>query len=168
MVRHLTGMICSLLLVNSCFADQQSAGDSVKQFLQSWSNDKTARYVAAFRDLNSDGVPEAIVYLVGSQWCGSGGCNMLVLSQDGNSWRIVSNITITQPPIMMLSASSNGWHNIGVWVQGGGIQHGYESELSFDGKAYPRNPTVAPSKRLAGKVAGEGVITSTKEALPIW
>ncbi len=82
MVRYITGMICSLLLMNSSFADtQQPAGESLKQFLQSWSNDKTTRYVAAFRDLNSDGVHEAIVYLVGSSWCGSGGCNTLVLAQ---------------------------------------------------------------------------------------
>ncbi|MEQ1742269.1 MAG: hypothetical protein ABL869_07220 [Candidatus Nitrotoga sp.] len=68
----------------------------------------------------------------------------------------------------MLSTSSNGWHSIGVWVQGGGIQHGYEAELSFDGKTYPRNPTVSPSKRLEEKITGEDVITSTKEALPLW
>lgn len=169
MVRYIAGMICSLLLMNSCFADTQlSAGVSLKQFLQSWSNDKTTRYVAVFRDLNSDGVPEAIVYLVGSRWCGSGGCNTLVLTQDGNSWRIISKITITRPPIRMLSTSSNGWHSIGVWVQGGGIQHGYEAELSFDGKTYPRNPTVSPSKRLEEKITGEDVITSTKEALLLW
>lgn len=169
MVRYIAGMICSLLLVNSCFADtQQLTGESLKQFLQSWSNDKTTRYVAAFRDLNSDGVPEAIVYLVGSRWCGSGGCNTLVLTQDGNSWRIVSIITITRPPIRMLSTSSNGWRSIGVWAQGGGIQHGYEAELSFDGKTYPRNPTVSPSKRLGEETTGEDVITSTKEALPLW
>jgi hypothetical protein len=169
MVRYIVGMICSLLLMNSCFADTQlSAGVSLKQFLQSWSNDKTTRYVAVFRDLNSDDVPEAIVYLADSRWCGSGGCNMLVLTQDGNSWRIISNITITRPPIRMLSISSNGWHSIGVWVRGGGIQHGYEAELSFDGKTYSRNPTVSPSKRLEEKITGEDVITSTKEALPLW
>ena len=84
------------------------------------------------------------------------------------SWRIVSNITITRPPIRMLSTSFNGWHSIGVWVQGGGIQHGYEVELSFDSKTYPRNPTVSPSKRLGKETTGEEVITSTKEALPMW
>ncbi|MEQ1742268.1 MAG: hypothetical protein ABL869_07215 [Candidatus Nitrotoga sp.] len=35
MVRYIAGMICSLFLMNSCFADNQlSAGVSLKQFLQ--------------------------------------------------------------------------------------------------------------------------------------
>lgn len=40
------------------------------------------RYALARIDLNGDG-SEAIVYLAGGQWCGSGGCTLLVLSPPG-------------------------------------------------------------------------------------
>jgi hypothetical protein len=142
--------------------------DSLKRFLQTLDGNRTTRYVAAFRDLNGDGIPEAIVYLVGTKWCGSGGCNLLILTQDSSSWRIVTKVTITQPPIRVLRSASNGWRSIGVWVQGGGIRRGYEAELRFDGHTYPRNPTVPPSRRLEGKAAGEVVIPSEQQAVPLY
>jgi hypothetical protein len=145
-------------------------GDSVKRFLQTWDSgkDKTMQYVAAFRDLDGDGKPEAIVYLINSRWCGSGGCSLLILKQDRSSWRIVTNITITRPPIRVLTNISKGWHNIGVWVQGGGIQPGYEAELRFNGKSYPRNPTVSPARQLKEKSAGEVVIPITKGGVSLY
>lgn len=172
----LAAMVFSALLMTTCFAKAQgrpgaapsAAEETLKRFLQSWDNDKRTRYAAAFRDLNGDGIPEAIVYLVGPEWCGSGGCNTLILTQDDGSWRIVANITITQPPIRVLTDTSHGWRSVGVWVQGGGIQPGYEAELRFDGKSYPRNPTVPPARRLTGKPAGEVVIGSARDATPLY
>jgi hypothetical protein len=96
--------------------------ESVRKYLQSRDNDKSTHYSLAFRDLNGDGVPEAIVYLIGKQWCGSGGCNLLVFQKSGASWKLITKMTITNPPIRMIDTKTNGWHNLGVWVQGGGIQ----------------------------------------------
>jgi hypothetical protein len=80
-------VILSALLVVACVARAQEGTDtklssaevSLKAFLQTLDHDKQTRYIAAFRDLNDDGTPEAIVYLIGKRWCGSGGCNTLVL-----------------------------------------------------------------------------------------
>ncbi len=156
-------------MANSTFADiQESDESSLKDYLQTFSSDKNARFVAAFRDLNSDGVNEAIVYLLGNEWCGSGGCNTLILSRDGNTWRIVSNITISRPPILILKGITNRWHDIGVLVQGGGVKTSYEAELSFDGKSYPRNPSVPPAKRMEETTLFDNVIISTKDAKLIW
>jgi hypothetical protein len=168
--------VCSALSVSTCLSRAQQRPDgqppeaekSLKRFLQTFDDDKSTRYVAAFRDLDGDGTPEAIVYLMSNEWCGSGGCNTLILKRDGNSWRIVTNITITQPPIRVLMNTSNGWRSIGVWVQGGGIQPGYEAELQFDGKTYPRNPSTPPARRLAGKIAGEVVVPSTQDGTPLY
>ncbi len=142
---------------------------SLRHFLQSWDkfHDNEARYIAAFRDLDGDGIPEALVYLVGNAWCGSGGCTTLILGQSDNSWKIVTKITVTRLPIRVLSNVSHGWHDIGVWVQGGGILKGYEAELGFNGKTYPGNPTVQPAKRLAESLEGEVVIDSVKDAIPL-
>jgi hypothetical protein len=139
------------------------ATESLKKFLRTLDNDRTARYVLAFRDLNGDGIPEAIVYLTGG-WCGSGGCSTFILTPNGSSWRVVTNIRITRPPIYVLSDMSKGWHSMGVWVQGGGIQPGYEAELRFNGKTYPKNPSVSPALRLETKPVGELVIPSVQDA----
>ena len=141
---------------------------SLKSFLQAKDKDKESRYIAAFRDLNGDGVLEAVVYLVGNDTCGSGGCDALILMRDKDSWRAVTEMTIVQLPIRVLASSSNGWRDLGVWVQGGGIQPGYESELKFDGKSYPENPSTPPAKRARKGAVGEIVIGSIKTAVPLY
>ncbi len=124
--------------------------------------DDTTRYPHAFVDLDGHG-PEVIVYIEGRDWCGSGGCNTLVLAPQGPSYRVVSSITITRPPIRVLAARSHGWHNIAVWVAGGGIRPGYEAELPFNGKTYALNPSVAPARRLAPKAPGQVVLPANAE-----
>ena len=165
-------VFCSGLLVAVSIGNAQQgatapsaeATESLKKFLRTLDDDRTARYTLAFRDLNGDGTPEAIVYLSGSKWCGSGGCNTLILTPHGNSWRIVAKILVTRPPIYVLSDVSKGWHSIGVWAQGGGVQPGYEAELRFNGKTYPVSPFVSPARRLEAKPVGEVVIPSTQDA----
>ena len=116
------------------------------------------RYFDAYYDLNGDGQPEAIVYVAGRAFCGSGGCSLLILAAEGASYRVVTRTTVTRAPIRVLARTSHGWRSIGVWVQGGGIQPGYEAELRFDGKRYPSNPSVAPTRRLPAGVPGETVL----------
>ena len=94
--------------------------------------------------LNDDGVKEVIVHVTCQSLCGTGGCPTLILVPLKSSFRIVSRIGITRPPIRVLESKSNGWHDITVWVQGGGIQPGYEADLPFDGESYAPNPTVPP------------------------
>ena len=172
----LTALLCSVLLIASSLAKAQhkieakpsAREQSLKRFLQSFDNDQTTKYLAVFRDLNSDGKPEALIYLMGKKWCGTGGCKTLILTPDGSSWRIVAKITITRPPIRILRDTSNGWRTITVWVQGGGIQPGYEAELRFDGKTYPSNPSVPPARRLQDKPAGEVVIPASPDAKTLY
>ncbi len=121
-----------------------------------------------FVDLNGDGKDEAIVYLVGREWCGSGGCPTVILASEASSYRVVTELSITQRPIRILSGTSNGWRNLGVWVQGGGIQPGYVAELRFNGKTYPENPTVPPARRLEGKVPGKVVISASQAGTPLY
>lgn len=136
---------------------------SLKRFLQTYLRDRvrrdvrSTRYVSAFVDLRGDGGQDAIVYIMDDQrqwWCGSGGCTTLVLAPQGTSYGVVAYLTITWPPIRVLARESHGWHDIGVWMQGGGIQPGYEADLYFDGKTYLMRdkPTLRPSKRLQKRV----------------
>jgi hypothetical protein len=134
------------------------ANRSLRAFLQTFDGDLKDRFVAALADLNGDGTPEAIVYLTSNDWCGSGGCTMLILVAEGDSWRLLTQVSIARPPIRLLRPVSNSWRNIGVWVQGSGIQPGYEAELRFDGNTYPENPSVPPARPLKGKPQGEILI----------
>jgi hypothetical protein len=143
-----------------------SMEDSLKSALQYFDSTQSTRYIAAFKDLNGDGNLEAIVYLVGEEWCGSGGCTTLILDRKGASWKIITKITVTRPPISILPEAYHGWHSIGVWVQGGGVHPGYEASLRFDGKSYPRNPSIPPASRM-DKPDGVVVISSAEDAKPL-
>ena len=152
----------------------QSPRESLKRFLQDYlkhhgfPDDKTTRFTAASADLNDDGKPELVVYITGQTWCGSGGCNLLILTPRNSTYAVVGDLSITRPPIRMLSKKSNGWHDISVWVQGGGIQPGYEAKLSFDGKLYPSNPSTPPAVHLRTKVAGKVLISGTAKGIAVY
>jgi hypothetical protein len=169
---------CCIFLRADCLAQPKHQPTSraeayLKRFLRDYvgnpgsGDDKTTRYFSAFVDLKDDGTREVVVYLASDGWCGSGGCTTLILAPKDSSYKVITKITITQPPIRVLTSRSNGWHDIGVWVQGGGIQPGYEADLPFDGKSYPRNPSTPPARRLIGKVPGEVVVPVEVEGTPL-
>jgi len=130
--------------------------------------DRAVRYVAGFADLRDDGEKDAIVYLLGRAWCGSGGCTALVLAPTANSYRVITTISITRPPIRVLVAKSNGWHDLAVRVQAGGIETAYEAELPFDGKSYARNPSMPPARRAKRHAEGAVVVPADADGLPLY
>jgi hypothetical protein len=110
-------------------------------------------YKRADADLNGDGRRETVVYATDS--CGSGGCDLFVLSPEGKSYRAVLEASVSQLPIRLLPTSTHGWRDIGVTVSGGGILRPYMARLRFTGRQYPDNPTVPPAiplKRPTGKL----------------
>lgn len=159
-----------------CLAQREppKAGSSVRKFLQNYlgapasDEDKSTRYFAAFADLSGHGKQDVIVYITGRNWCGSGGCTTLILAPNKSSYSVVANFTISRPPIRVLASKSNGWHDISVHVQGGGIQPGYDAQLLFDGKTYPRNPSVPPARPLTEKARGNVVVSTTDEGRQLY
>ena len=97
----------------------------------------------ALADLNDDGVPEVLVYAADPGRCGSGGCVLLVLAQEGAKWAVVAATTVSRLPIYRLATHTNGWSDLGVTIGGGGAPPGV-TRLRFDGARYPQNPTVEP------------------------
>jgi len=167
-----------VLSVVACFAQAKPLPSttreaSVRRFLQEGENSdvgKTTRYFTAFVDLKDDGKQEAIVYPTDSTggWCGSAGCTTLVLVPNNSSYKIVSRIVTTRPPIRVLVTKSNGWHDLSVRVQGGGILRAYEAKLSFNGKSYPFSPSSPRAQRLVGKVAGQVLVPLGAEGTPLY
>ncbi len=164
------------VLCSASFATAQSKPDRLTKFLQSYLGEPyppfekqgATRYSSAFVDLKDDGTKEVIVYVSGRAWCGTGGCNMLILAPENTSYRVVTKTTITRLPIRVLTTKSNGWHDISVVVAGGGVQPGYEAKLSFDGKTYPSNPSVPPAHPLDGEVRGKIVVPVTAKDRPLY
>jgi len=140
--------------------------DSVRTFLQDFlaprsPGDETMTFFDAEVDLDEDGNPETLVYLMGNQFCGSGGCTLLVLSSDDASFRLISRMTLVRTPVRVLDGKSHGWRDLSVRVQGGGIQPDHEALLQFDGTTYPSNPTMPPVRRLDRSVGGLVTIPET-------
>ncbi len=151
-----------------------SARRTLKEFLRQYLResrpgaDKATRFSAAFMRRGDGAVDQVVVYVTGRHWCGSGGCTLLVLEPHDSSFRLIGRTSIVRPPIRALRIVTNGRNDIGVWVQGGGIQPGYEAILEFDGRAYPGNPTVPPARRLPGRVAGEVLVPTTGNTQPLY
>lgn len=102
----------------------------------------------------------ALVYLVGMNWCGSGGCNLLILRQTATGWEQVGNVSRVSNPVRVLTTSTNGLPDIGVTVSGGGGPAPYEAKVAFDGRSYPRFPSDEPL------VGAEGTVVITDADIP--
>lgn len=97
---------------------------------------------------------ETLVYLSSGDFCGSGGCTLLVFANESAAYRLISYITLVRPPVVASSHSTNEWRDLIVSVGGGGIQSPYYAVLAFDGRKYPENPTTAPASPLQKAVKG--------------
>jgi hypothetical protein len=93
---------------------------------------------------------------------------MLILKAEGASFSVIARTTVTRPPIRILQTVTNGWHDVGVWVQGGGIQTGYTAVLSYNGKMYASNPTVPPARRSTADPGGEILIPTSAEGFLLY
>jgi len=121
------------------------------------SPDTETRYVDGAVDLDADGKPEILVHVVGPIACGTGGCPTLVFTPEGAGYRLVTDISLTNPPIRASQVRTSGWRNLVVHVGGGGAKPG-DVELSFDGKTYPDNPTVAGAHVKPSAAGGAQVV----------
>ena len=130
--------------------------------------DPEIRYSAALTDLNDDGFKEALVHVTGNGMCGTGGCFLYVLTREGRGWRKVTAIPETRAPIRLLGTRSHGWHDISVYVAGGGIIPGYDAQLKFDGRTYPTNPTVPPARHLKGTASSRVLIGRNAKQLSLY
>ena len=99
------------------------------------------KYLDKMVDLNGDGVLDAVVVLQGMDWCGSGGCTMMVYEGGKDAMTFKSKSTVTDTPIRVAMTKTNGWNDLIV------SSDGKDRKLAFDGKNYPANPSlVSPAQ----------------------
>lgn len=106
----------------------------------------------ALTDLNGDGKADAIVLLRGSQWCGSGGCTLLVFKGKQDGFEFISKSTITSH-IRVSPEIRHGWKTL--LVHTGGIG---DVVMQFNGAKYPSNPSMQPKATKAQASAAEIVL----------
>lgn len=134
--------------------------------------DRTAptRYVEARADLNGDGENELLVHVVGPAACGGGGCPTLVYTLLGSGYWRMATIDASSLPVRVSATRTRGWRNLIVAVSGDGAEAG-DAELAFDGRGYPKNPTIRGKYVTASAGGGDIVIAAltsldTAAALP--
>lgn len=143
--------------------------DSLRSFLQNYLKIKgprklvapynqTTRYSYSKVDLSNKASDEIIVYVTGRAFCGSGGCDLLILQKNGSSFSVISKSSVAHLPIRVLPSKTNGWHDIGIWVEGGGILPGHVAALKFNGQKYPSNPTTVPTGGSTEAKAGGTIV----------
>ena len=145
---------CAVLLAACAYTSSTSTtttaglteADATAAIRETLGGDWNARYFEARVDLNGDGRDEFVALVAGPMLCGTGGCPVFVLTPQDTQYRVVSRLSVVQPPVRVSPRSSNGWRNLVVGIGGGGLPSG-NAELRYDGTSYPLNPTVAPAER---------------------
>jgi heat shock protein HslJ len=94
-----------------------------------------ARYVYGRIDLNADGRSEVLVYLLGSIFCGTGGCTTLIFTETPDGYRLVSEFSISRPPFVVASQTSKGWSDL-IYLQSGGGAPSAFFRFSWNGNRY--------------------------------
>lgn len=86
-------------------------------------------------DLNGDSKKEIFVGLTGPYFCGSGGCTILLLDDQGND---ITNFTVSDYPVVIDNKKTGNWKDL--FIMSGGKYHVIKSV----GKNYPSNPSTQP------------------------
>lgn len=113
--------------------------------VRSWrTNDPPRAFAYALVQLKNAGPPDALVLISDPNYCGSGGCVLIVLEGElDGSFKLISASTISREPLYILRRESHGWHDFTTFVSGGGVT-ACNAIMRFDGRRYPANPSTAP------------------------
>jgi hypothetical protein len=111
------------------------------------------RYVWSRVDLNDDGAPEVVATVLGSSFCGTGGCELLIFQQRQGRLEPVTAMGLFKEPLIVSDQKTNGWRNLISRVRWDAGRSTY-ALLPFDGRSYPTNPSGPPARPLQGTERG--------------
>jgi hypothetical protein len=116
--------------------------ERIKKFLISEYGENSEfprRFIFNKVDLNDDGNEEYLVGLIGPDFCGTGGCTMLILSQN---LKLMSKITLVKYPVYLGTEETGNNIYKNIYLRTG--QVGYV-KLVWNGGKYPGNPSTQPT-----------------------
>jgi heat shock protein HslJ len=116
------------------------------------------RYVYTKVDLNGDGRPEVMAYLLGSTFCGTGGCNLLLFTATPRGYKLVNNFPISRLPVIVSPKRTKGWPDLFRLESGGGARPSYVRH-AFNGKRYLVKGRMKADKPPVGKSYLGGEVT---------
>lgn len=119
-----------------------------------------ARYIYSRVDLNGDGRDEVLVYLLGSVFCGTGGCTMQVFTRAEDGYALVGNFPTSRTPVSVSAAKTGGWNDILRLESGGGMAPSYVRH-AFDGTQYVERGRTPGGTAPEGKRYLVGELTAT-------
>ena len=157
----LPAVLASLCVVPALAAGCQLAPASLQRFLSQGGWGAPGSYVVSLHDLNGDGTQEAVILLSDTDWCGSGGCTLLVAVHRGATWQAISKVTLVHPPVVALDRMRAGWHSLSVTVGGGGMAT-HPVTLDFRHGHYPSNPTTLPASPASTPSSGVPLINGLR------
>ena len=127
--------------INSSDQLDQKVDQAIREYFKINNTDPdNTQYRWLTYDLNGDSKEELFAQL---DWCGSGGCTLLIFENHQDNWRFNSRVTLVKGDIRLGKSQSHGWQDLIFNVSGGGatpVKH----TLSYTGVSYPLNPSVAP------------------------
>ncbi|MEZ8881178.1 COG3650 family protein [Vibrio lentus] len=127
--------------INSSDQLDQKVDQAIREYFKINNTDPdNTQYRWLTYDLNGDGKEELFAQL---DWCGSGGCTLLIFENHQDNWRFNSRITLVKGDIRLGKSQNHGWQDLIFNVSGGGATPAKHT-LSYTGVSYPLNPSVAP------------------------
>jgi hypothetical protein len=96
---------------------------------------ESRKFILSQFDLNSDGKKEIFLGLTGPYFCGSGGCNILLLQNYG---KLITQFTVTQYPVLISASKTQEWSDLILFSRS------KFRLVKFDGTRYPSNPSIQP------------------------
>ena len=141
--------LLAVMLVYAAYGSADSAESAFREAVDSYLAGKGYKseeggYEMELVDLTGDGTDDALVLLTSPEWCGTGGCTLLVFKgEPGGKAEFVSATTLVWGPITISKEKTNGWRDLIFELSGGGAKPGYVV-LKYDGKGYPGNASDAP------------------------
>ncbi|HKB68983.1 MAG TPA: hypothetical protein VKC61_24290 [Pyrinomonadaceae bacterium] len=124
------------------------------------------KYVPKRLDLNGDGRKELLVWVPTIELGGTSGYPLLVFSRDRNGYRPLWSFDQAWTPLIVLSTSHHGWHDLAFQMGGSGDAMHYVL-VRHNGESYSGNFQSIKVSRLRGRwLIGKGWNMSTMGPLP--
>lgn len=120
-----------------------------------------ARYVYSRIDVNGDDRDEVFVYLLGSIFCGTGGCTLQLFTESTDGYALVSEFPVSRTPVIVSTATTGGWSDLYRLESGGGAEATHVKHV-FDGTTYVERERMPGAKAPEGKRCLAGDATFEK------